>query len=338
MDTKEVTIFEKTNSVKNTAIAIRPYFNPAKENMGLENYDMSLFEGAVHSESIACLEKNGITRYITGLNEFAPEIKMLPASERKAKIEQIRKTVIDLEKELAANVIKIDDPEFWAKVMVVKPDNGAFWNKIELKCGNDPVFIDPVIDPYDKIKLLAIEAGGFSLIAPNLETAKATGKYKFYLDKVSETIGTRTKDSKIKNKALGLLSDMYDEDKTKLLHIVKLIDVNSSQYTDASPLDMLYEVADAYINARGIEKDTTRAAKNFIKFAGSKMESLKLNSLVKDALACSLLSSKSDGYIYDKKSGLKISSTREGVVEHLKNPANDEMLERLLGDVNDFLN
>lgn len=333
----DVTIFEKSNAVKNTAIAIRPYFNPTLENMGLENYEMSLFDGVVHSESIACLERNGITRYITGLNEFAPEIKSLPDSERKAKIEQIRTHVIELEKELAANVISIDDPEFWSKVIIVKPDNGAFWNKIELKCGNEAIYIDPIIDAYDRIKLLAIEAGGFSMIAPNLETAKITGKYKFYLDKVAETIGTRTKDSKIKNKALGLLSDLYDQDKTRLLHIVKLIDVNSSQYTDSSSLDVLYEIADSYINGKAIEKDISKASKNFVNFANSNMESLKLNSLVKDALALSLLSSKADGYIYDKKSNVKISSNREGVVEYLKNPVNDEMLVRLLKDVDNLL-
>ncbi len=334
---KDVTILEKSNAVKNQTIAIRPYFNPALDNMGLENYEMSLFEGAFHSESIACLEKNGITRYITGLNEFAPEVKMLPAKEKAAKVEQIRKTVIELEKELAANVIDINDPEFWAKVLVVKPDNGAFWNKIELKCGNEPIYIDPSVDPYDRIKLLSIEAGGFSMIAPNLETARSTGKFKFYLDKVAETMGTRTKDSKIRNKALGILSDLYDEDKTRLLYIVKLIDPNSSEYTNASSLDVLYEVADEYINGNGVQKIVTKAAKNFIDYSKATMESLKLNGLVKDSLALGLITSKTDGYIYDKRTNAKLSSTREGVVEHLKNPANDEMLERLLEECNNLL-
>ena len=39
----------------------------------------------------------------------------------------------------------------------------TFWNKITVKLGNDPVFIDPKVDPYDRIKLLAIKAGGFSM-------------------------------------------------------------------------------------------------------------------------------------------------------------------------------
>ena len=35
--------------------------------------------------------------------------------------------------------------------------------------GNSPIYLDPVNDIYDLIKLKAIEAGGFSLIATSLE-------------------------------------------------------------------------------------------------------------------------------------------------------------------------
>tara|TARA_R100001440_G_scaffold34208_1_gene53177 strand:- start:16853 stop:17866 length:1014 start_codon:yes stop_codon:yes gene_type:complete len=323
---ENVTITEKTNAVKDSTIAIRPFFNPDIENMGLEKYNMTLYEGAFHSESIICLERNGILRYVTGLNEFAPEIKTLPADEKAAKIKEIRKHVVELEKELAANVISEDDPEFWSKVQVVRPDNKAFWNKITIKVGNDPVFIDPKVDPYDRIKLLAIEAGGFSLVAPNLETAKKIGKYKFYLDKVKETAGTRTKDAKIRNKALGILSDLYDEDKNKLMHLIKLFTYNSAQFTESTPLDVLYEEADSYINGDGRESDVNIAAKNFIDASRMDMEDLRINSMVKDALAINILTTRSDGYIHHKKTSSKIATTRPGVVEFLKNPVNDEML------------
>ena len=267
--------------------------------MGLEKYNMTLYEGAFHSESIICLERNGILRYVTGLNEFAPEIKTLPADEKAAKIKEIRKHVVELEKELAANVISEDDPEFWSKVQVVRPDNKAFWNKITIKVGNDPVFIDPKVDPYDRIKLLAIEAGGFSVVAPNLETAKKIGKYKFYL---------------------------YDEDKNKLMHLIKLFTYNSAQFTESTPLDVLYEEADSYINGDGREPDVNIAAKNFIDASRMDMEDLRINSMVKDALAINILTTRSDGYIHHKKTSSKIATTRPGVVEFLKNPVNDEML------------
>lgn len=335
---ENITILEKTDAVKDSAIAIRAYFNPSNDNMGLEKYNMSLHEGAYHSESIACLERNGIKRYITGLNEFAPEIKSLPADQKKAKVRQIRENVIELEKELASNVIDIDDKDFWSKVQVVRPDNDAFWNKIVIKVGNDPVYLDPKVDAYDRIKLLAIEAGGFSLVADSLAAAKTTGKYKFYLDKVVETAGTRTKNAKIRNKALGILSDLYDEDKTRLMHVVKILTFNSAQYTHSTPLDVLYEDADGYINGEGRESDVSKASKNFIDASKLSSEDLHIHSMIKDALAFNMLTTKSDGYIYEKKSSSKIATTREGVAEYLKNPANDEMLMGIKAEVESMLN
>ncbi len=64
-----VTIVE-TNPVSKrytSTIAIRPYVDMSKSNMGLEKYDQALFDGVVHEEQLACLEQNGIKRYLTGL-------------------------------------------------------------------------------------------------------------------------------------------------------------------------------------------------------------------------------------------------------------------------------
>ena len=88
---EDYTIVEKYQHQKqSSSIAVRPYFNPGKENMGLETYGLSLHDGVFHEESLACLEMNGVKRYVTGLNEFAPDVKMLPAKEKKAKITEIR--------------------------------------------------------------------------------------------------------------------------------------------------------------------------------------------------------------------------------------------------------
>ena len=154
---EEYTIVEKYQQGKNETIAIRPYFDHNRQNMGLENYGMSLHEGVWHEESLACLELNGVKRYVTGLNEFAPEIKSLPPGERDLKIKEIRKTVSQLEQELASNFIDPEDKEFWNKVTLLKPDNDKFWSRISLRCGNDPVYLDPAKDPYDLIKLYAIK-------------------------------------------------------------------------------------------------------------------------------------------------------------------------------------
>ena len=107
-EVKDYTIVEKYQQRKNQTVAIRPYFNPNKENMGLEKYGLAMHDGVYHEESLACLEINGVKRYVTGLNEFAPEVKALPPKERKIKVKEIRKVVAELEASLGANVV---DPE-----------------------------------------------------------------------------------------------------------------------------------------------------------------------------------------------------------------------------------
>jgi len=85
-------------------------------------YGLSLFEGVFHEEQLACIEQNGVKRYITGLNEFAPEIKMIRDEDQKqARIHEIRSAVSELEKEMAANPIEISDPHFWSKVKLLRP-------------------------------------------------------------------------------------------------------------------------------------------------------------------------------------------------------------------------
>jgi len=214
----DYTIVEKYQQGKSATIAVRPFFSPNKENMGLEQYGLSLHDGVYHEENLACLEMNGVKRYITGLNEFDPKVKMLSKDEKKKKVKEIREVVAQLEAELAANVVDPNDKDFWNKLTIMKPDNSKFWDKISLRCGNDPVFLDPDTDPYDLIKLHAINAGGFSIVAKSLREAKEMNNPpKFYLDTVQESLSTRTELSKIKNRALVELQKMYDSNTAKLI-------------------------------------------------------------------------------------------------------------------------
>ena len=332
---EDVTILEKYQKDKAKTIAIKPYFDANQDNMGLEKYNMTLFDGVWHHETIACHERNGIARYITGLNEFAPEVKKLAPKERKVKVKQIREAVIQLEKELAANVIDIEDKDFWNKVQVLRPDNHKFWEKISLKVGNEPIYLDPSIDPYDLIKLYAIEAGGFSIIAKSLEAAKSS-KSRFYLDRTKATANTRTGVTKTKNKALASLQGLYDTDTTKLLYVAKVVDANSTQYIKGTPIDVLYENMDNYINGLGVDKSIKRAAENFIKVSNSSMEDLKIRAMIKDAITYNLMTTKSDGYIYDKYSGSKLGVRPLEVLDYLKNPKNDETLQRYIEEVEEL--
>jgi len=316
-------------SVKKTAIAVRPFFDNSSSNMGLEDYGMSLFDGVTHSEQIACLDNNGVVRYLTGLNEFAPEIKLLNEEDRVAKVREIRNAVAELEKELAANVLDVEDPMFWNKVTLLQPKNKDFWNKISISCGNEPLFLDPT-DPYDRIKLYAIEAGGFSLVAKSLEDARSKAvPPKFYLDKEEETVMVRTEYKKLRNKALAELQKLFDKNSTKLFYIAKVVDINSTQYRKSTPNDVIYENMDIYINGLGGESNKERAAKSFMDVANLDMETLKIKSIVRDSVFFKYIINKADGYIYHTKSGAMLGRNVSDVVEHLKNPLNEDILKDL---------
>ena len=337
---EDYTIVEKYQHRKKTStIAIRPYFNPSKENMGLEQYGLALHDGVFHEESLACLEMNGVKRYITGLNEFDPKVKMLPPKEKKAKIAEIRKEVSELEAELAANVVDVEDKDFWNKLTIMKPDNSKFWDKITLRCGNDPVFLDGEVDPYDRIKLHAIRAGGFSIVAKSLKDAKASNNNpKFYLDTVEETLTTRTELTKLRNKALTALQNLYETNVTKLIYVAKVVDSDSVQYTKSTPNDIMYENMDEYINGRGAENNKKRAAKQFLDVAGLDMEELKIRALIKDGLYYRFLTTKAGGWIEPIDSGIRLGKRPSEVLEFLKDPNNEESLLSLMDKIDPYWN
>jgi hypothetical protein len=315
--------------VKQTAIAVRPFFDNSVSNMGLENYGLSLYDGVKHFEQLACLEQNGVVRYLTGLNEFAPEIKLLRGEDREARVKEIRTAIAELETELAANVLDIEDPQFWNKVKLLKPDNKDFWNRINIACGNEPVFLDPN-DPYDRIKLYAIEAGGFSIVAKSFDDARSRAvPPKFYLDKQEQTVIARTEYKKMRNKALSELQKLFDKNSTKLFYVAKVVDGNSTQYRKSTPNDVMYENMDLYINGEGVESNKERAAKSFLEAVNLDMETLKIKSIVRDSVFFKYIINKADGYIYHAKTNALLGRNVSDVVEYLKNPLNEDVLTDL---------
>lgn len=334
-----VTIVEGYAVNKKSTIAIRPFFESRIENMGLEKYGLALFDGAFHEEQLACLEINGIKRYLTGLNEFSPDVKNLPLEEQEAKVKEIRKVVSQLEKELAANVINPDDPDFWNKVKICKPDNSEFWDKIRVRCSNEPVYLEPDKDPYDLIKLYAIEAGGFSMVARSLEEAKTMPvPPKFYLDKLETTASTNTEVKKLRNKAAAELQKLFDKNTNKLFYVAKVLDPNSTQYKKSTPNDILYDNMDKYISGELTDKDKKRTAQRFLDVAVLDMESLKIRAIVKDATFYKFLATKSDGFIYDMQSQSMLGRTPSDCVEYLKNPLNEQVLIDLTKKVERYWN
>lgn len=309
-------------------VSIRPYFDPNKENMGLENYGMSLHDGVYWTEQLACLEKNGVKRYLTGLNEFAPEVKLIKdKEEREAKIKEIRRVVTDLEAELAGNVLNPEDPEFWNKVKLLRPDNAEFWDKIELKAGNDITFMDPAKEAYDLIKLYAIDAGGFSIVASSLRAAQEMPTSpKFYLDRHEETVTTKNTIKKVRNRALSKLQELFDKDSNKLLYVAKVIDPGSASLKKNTSNDDLYSIMDDYIMGNGAEKNAKLAAETFSTVADLNVGDLKLKAMVKDAAYYKFIATKADGHIYHLDSGTMLGKNPSDVVEYLKNPINEDVL------------
>ena len=334
------TLIESNPAIKKGPITIKPYFNNNVLNMGLEKYGLALYDGVFHEEQLACVELNGIKRYVTGLNEFAPDVKLTPdPDERAAKVKEIREVVAQLEKDLGANVISTDDPEFWNKVKLLRPDNDEFWSKITLRCGNEPLHLDPTKDPYDLIKLYAIQAGGFSIISKSYEEARSRQKPpKFYLDKYEDTVSTKTESKKLRNKALSELQKLFDKNTNKLLYVAKVVDTTSVQYRKSTPTDVLYDNMDTFINGEGSERSANRAAQMFLDAVNQDMESLKLRSLVKDATYYKFIVSKSDGFIYETEGSIILGRTPTDVVEYLKNPLHEEVLIKLTKKVEKYWN
>ena len=321
-------------------ISIKPLINPESDNMGLQVYDLVVFPGTFQEEQLACLEKNGIKRYITGLNEFAPEVKNIKdAEQREAVIKDIRETVAQLEKELASNIISPDDPDFWTKVKLLKPDNDEFWSKISVRCGNEPLFLNPKNDPFDLIKLKAIEAGAFSIVAKSWEDAQAMARPpKFYLDKTVDTVASRTQTKKLRNKALSELDKLYNKNINKLMYVCKLVDAHSAQYRKSTPIDIMYENMDTYINGEGIERNALRAAETFLNAAALDMETLKLKALVKDASFYKIMAPRADGMIYHMQTSTMLGRNVSEIVEYLRNPLNEGMLVDILNAVEPMWN
>ncbi len=321
-------------------INIKPFIDGSKENMGLEKYGMAIFPGTYHEEQMAAIERNGVVRYITGLDEFAPEVQQIADEEEKqAVIYNIRSIVVYLEKMIATNIIDINDKEFWNKVKRLRPDNTSFWSTITIRCGNEPVFLDPAKDPYDLIKYMAIEAGGFDLIAKSYDDALARPTApKFYLDKEVYTVSTKISAKRIRNKALALLDDISNKNPKKLLYITKVLDTNSASYKNSTSIDILYDSMDNYIAGNGVERNPVKAAENFMNTVKLDMETLKLKALVKDASFFKVISLKADGMLYHTQSSVMLGRNVSDVVLYLKNPLNEDVLIKLLGEVEIYWN
>jgi hypothetical protein len=87
---------------------------------------------------------------------------------------------------------------------------------------------------------------------------------------------------------------------------------------------------DKYIAGEGAENNKERAAKTFNDAVNLDMETLKIKSIVKDSSFFKYIINKPDGYIYHNKTNALLGRNVSDVIEHLKNPLNEDILKDLI--------
>lgn len=320
--------------IKKTILKILPYIDANTDNMGLTKHKMVLHDGANHLEQLTCLEVNGTRRYLTGLNEFAPEIELLADEDKKhALITEIRKNVIFLEKALGANVVAIDDEKFWEKVKTVHPSNHAFWDNVFISPSNEPVFLDPT-KPDDLIKICAIKAGGFSIVAKSFEDARmAATPPKFYLDEATDTAVSKNEETKLKNKAVTALQNLDEKDHKKMFYVVKNIDNNSAQYKNGTSMEIIYNNLNAFITGNGSEVSVKKAAQRFLNICKLPLDDLKINAVVSDANFYRYIVQKGDGLLYHNQTNSMVGRNAVECLEYFKNTLNSKIWDAVRTEV-----
>ena len=122
------------------------------------------------------------------------------------------------------------------------------------------------------------------------------------------------------------------------MYVCKIVDIHSVQYKKSTPIDVMYENMDVYINANGIERNELRAAETFIKAAELDMETLKLRALVKDASFYKVLAPRADGMIYHTPTSTMIGRNSSECVEYFKNPLNENILVEIMNVIEGYWN
>lgn len=310
-------------------IAIKPLINPNREDLGLKRHNCVVFPGTVQIEPLACVTINGKDRYITGLDEFAPEVKSIRDKEmREATIKSIRETVSRLELEQNYNQIDVEDKDFWQKVTMFRPDNKEIWSKIEVVLNNNMQTLNPQHNMDHLILVKAIEANGFSMIAPSLEDAINLGK-SWYLERQLDVVTANVSLTKLKNKALGLLDELY-QTPHKLLFVAKDLDGDGVQYTYKTLPDLLYDSLDKYIQGLSYDNDKKRCANSFIQACEMSIEDLKIKAMIKDLTFHRHIILKPNGMLHEESTGVQLGRTVAEALLALKNPTNEDMLLRMI--------
>ena len=95
---------------------------------------------------------------------------------------------------------------------------------------------------------------------------------------------------------------------------------------------------DKYINGQSTETSKKQAALSFTNNASDSMENLKLRTLVKDGSFYQVITNKSNGWIVESGTNVKLGKSVEEVIEFFRNPVNEETYTSILEKVEKYWN
>jgi hypothetical protein len=317
---------------RTTDITIKPFVEKGVPNMGLEKYGQALFEGAMHDQQLRCTIINGVTRYLTGLDEYAVSVKRLPEAERKAKVKAIRETIIKLEDEIYGNKLEIDDKDFWSKT-VFAPTKTEYWERVSFSIGNEGLTLNPH-DPHELILIIAAEAGGFDDIAGSFEEAKGSPKPpKFYLEKKRDAEIDEAKVKQLRDRAVYELMKVFMEEPQRLFVLAKNLLPISNSYRKTDAVLTWYGHLSSFIDGSGVEMDKKKAPGKFLNIIQKPEEYLNIRAYVLEAAYLKKIITKADNKIYNRETDTLLGANLEEVVEYLRQPTNQVELDNIMEQI-----
>lgn len=297
--------------MKRAAISIEPYFDPDVPNMGFERYGLSTAPG---SEMTEYLSKDVNGRYITGLDTDAPVVMYCSDKERKDAAEkEIKEVLARLERVFGSGALDAR--------------NDKMWNDFNVKLTHLGKDLNPE-NPRDELLIHAVKAGGFTAIAPNLETAKE-GDFKYYLRQVETDANLTVERKRSVAKAKGELSKMDSEDSHKMYLVAKAILNPNNEFRPSTPKGILFDKLDQFIDGVIVKDNKRGTVKQFLDAVKLDKETLYIQGLTKDALYFFILGRDPDGQISNKETETRLGKNEKEILKFLSSPINQTELENI---------
>lgn len=196
-------------------------------SIGLNRYNRSVFPNTMQGFQ-PYKTKGG--RWVTGLDENAPEILKLKAVDAKQYKEVFERVKEERESlELLTGEDLSATSKFWDDFIVL------FRNEIILDLD----------DPMDKIRYRVMVANNYAAPNPDVVEAPEYVNTKFYISRTEEEESNKAKVKREKNRAIAELTKI-EENKNRLLVIAKYIFGNN--ISDSITMDALYNMLSDYIS------------------------------------------------------------------------------------------